>query len=111
MRLNSYSGSVPQRNRRAQSVIALAITIALTLADATFARAAAPNPAEIVALQSANLEAPLVAGRSSTILVSAHIADGWHINSDKPIGAYAIPTRLAVTAPAQVSVGAVVYPE
>jgi thioredoxin:protein disulfide reductase len=92
-------------------VIALAITIAMTLADATFARAAAPNPADIVALQSANLEAPLVAGRSSTILVSAHIADGWHINSDKPIGAYATPTRLAVTPPAQVSVGAVVYPE
>lgn len=112
MRLNPPGGSAPQPNRRARSVVALALSaIALTLASALSARAAAPNPADIVALQSATLEAPLIAGRSSTIAVTALIADGWHINSDKPIGDYAIPTRLNVTPPAEVAVGAVVYPE
>lgn len=86
------------------------IAIALTIAGTGSAGAAAPRAADIVAIQSATLEAPLAAGRSSTVVVTARIADGWHINSNNPVGSYAIATRLVVTPPAQVSVGAIAYP-
>lgn len=87
----------------------------LTFLLASGARAATPDPSSqdpssIVTLQSAQLETPLAAGQRSTLVVSARIADGWHINSDHPIGDYYIPTRLEVTPPAHVGTGAIAYP-
>jgi thioredoxin:protein disulfide reductase len=72
--------------------------------------AAAADTPSIVTIQSAKVEPPLTAGHRSTLVVSARIADGWHINSDRPIGQYYIPTRLAVMPPAHVDAGAMAYP-
>jgi thioredoxin:protein disulfide reductase len=97
------------RRHPARSAAALAIlTIALTFVPAIGA-AAADTPS-IVTIQSAKVEPSLTASHRSTLVVSARIADGWHINSDRPIGEYYIPTRLAVTPPAHVEAGAIGYP-
>jgi thioredoxin:protein disulfide reductase len=99
------------RRHPARSAAALAILIiALTFVPAIGAAAAAADTPSIVTIQSAKAEPPLTAGHRSTLVVSARIADGWHINSDRPIGQYYIPTRLAVTAPAHVDAGAIAYP-
>jgi thiol:disulfide interchange protein DsbD len=111
MRFSLGSGATPHSNHERRFAAMLAVlTIVLMLVGSSVG-AAAPNPAEIVALQSVKLESPLGAGRGSAIVVDARIADGWHINSNHPIGDYAIPTRIEVTPPPQVSVGALVYPE
>ncbi|HEY1851775.1 MAG TPA: cytochrome c biogenesis protein CcdA [Candidatus Binataceae bacterium] len=116
-RPNSHHGGAQYAVYRARfgatiGLFAIALfTIALILARAGAVHAAQQNPADIVALQSAQLERPLTAGQSSVAVVTARIADGWHINSNRPIGNYAIPTRIEVTPPADTTVGAIAYPE
>ena len=95
---------------RRAATLAIVVVAILTLARALPALAATPNPASIVAIQSAAFETPLTAGHSSTLVVTAHLADGWHINSDRPLADYYIPTRLVVSAPPHVTVDAIVYP-
>ncbi|MBF6560997.1 MAG: thioredoxin fold domain-containing protein [Candidatus Binataceae bacterium] len=88
-----------------------AIVVALALLiRAPRAAAAPPDSASVVTLEAATLDHPLHAGASALLHVGARIADGWHINSDRPIGAYYIATRLSVTPPTSVTAGAVSYP-
>ncbi len=68
------------------------------------------DPASIVSIQSAALAQPLMAGDASQLIVTLHIRSGWHINSDRPLGEYYIPTRLTVATPPGVSAGVVTYP-
>jgi thioredoxin:protein disulfide reductase len=87
------------------------IVVVLTLARANSAIGATPNPTAIVTIASTRLETPLAAGHVSRLIVTARIAEGWHINSDRPLGDYYIPTRLEVTPPAHVAAGAIDYPQ
>lgn len=87
------------------------IVLALMLASADIARSATPKPDGIVTIQSVKLETPLGAGRTVLLDVIARIADGWHINSARPLGDYYIPTRMEITTPAHVTAGAIIYPE
>lgn len=80
------------------------------LGRASLARATPADPAGIVTIQSTSLEAPLTVGQRSTLIVSARIAEGWHINSNRPVGDFYIPTRLTIAPPAHVGVGAIAYP-
>jgi thiol:disulfide interchange protein DsbD len=92
-------------------MLVIVVLVALfVLVRAGSADAAAPNPATIVAIQSAALDSPLSPGRAGLLTVTARIADGWHINSDRPLADYYIPTRLTVSPPAHVTAGAIVYP-
>lgn len=94
-----------------QRAASLTVVVAtLVFVRAATALAAAPNPAAIVALQSAVLETPLAAGRGDSLVITAQVATGWHINSDHPLGDYYVPTRLMVSPPAHVIAGAIVYP-
>ena len=104
--------TTPSRDSlRRAAALALAAAIALVaLVRPGPARADAPNPAAIVVLQAAALDTPLAPGRAARLTVTARIADGWHINSDHPLAAYYIPSRLDVSPPAHVAVGPVVYP-
>ncbi len=106
-------GKVTKRSRYAvrgavwRAIVGVAM---LVLMRAAIALAGPPDPAAIVTIQSAALDSPLAAGRASLLVVTAHIADGWHINSDHPLGHYYIPTRLSVSPPTHVTAGAIVYP-
>jgi thiol:disulfide interchange protein DsbD len=66
-----------------------------------------PNPVTIEMVRLAN---PLSADRANLLYISAHIAEGWHINSNHPSASYYIPTRVSLTAPADVKLGGVIYP-
>ena len=53
----------------------------------------------------------VAAGQSATATLRFRVADGYHINSNKPKSELLIPTELKLEAPAGVRLGAVSYPE
>jgi len=50
-------------------------------------------------------------GSIGYLAVSADIAPGWHINANKPLESYLIPTMLAVEAPPGIEIVKLLYPE
>jgi thiol:disulfide interchange protein DsbD len=51
------------------------------------------------------------AGSTGYIAMTAEVAEGWHLNSNKPLETYLIPTVLDVRAPAGVEIVRILYPE
>ena len=49
-------------------------------------------------------------GRTILAAIVMEIPSGYHVNSNRPLNKYSIPTDLKVEAPKGVTVGAVVYP-
>jgi DsbC/DsbD-like thiol-disulfide interchange protein len=49
-------------------------------------------------------------GRVVQAAIVMDIPEGYHVNSNKPLGKYAIPTLLSVEAPSGIKVGPVSYP-
>lgn len=49
-------------------------------------------------------------GATGYVAVTASIAEGWHINSNKPLDRYLIPSELIVTAPEGIEVARILYP-
>lgn len=49
-------------------------------------------------------------GRIVRAAVVLEVPDGYHINANKPLGKYAIPTTLKIEAPDGVTVGPIVFP-
>ncbi len=65
---------------------------------------------EVVTIDAVALDRPLAAGRTSTLLVTLGILDGWHINSNRPLSEDFIPTQVSMSTPPGVTAGAPVYP-
>lgn len=49
-------------------------------------------------------------GRTIQAAIVMDIPEGFHVNSNRPLGKYAIPTVLKIDAPGGIRVGAVTYP-
>lgn len=49
-------------------------------------------------------------GRTTQAAIVMDIPEGFHVNSNKPLGKYAIPTVLKIDAPGGIRVGPVTYP-
>ncbi len=49
-------------------------------------------------------------GSTGFVAITADIAAGWHINADKPLESYLIPTVLEVNAPAGIEIVRILYP-
>ncbi len=99
------------RNRHARSaaVIAVLVSLVLQLGLAGFPAAIATTP-EVVSIDNLSLDRPLQAGRTSILIVTLGILDGWHINSNHPLSEDFIPTRTALSPPPLVAVGEPAYP-
>jgi hypothetical protein len=52
----------------------------------------------------------VAAGRPTRIRLKFRVADGFHINSNKPTSDLLIPTRVSFSVPTDLSVGKVTYP-
>jgi thiol:disulfide interchange protein DsbD len=89
--------------------VALLFAAAITLTGRARGLEAPPIPDEIVALrvESANYSASQGA---LEVVLAADIADGWHINSNRPKSSSLVPTTLSVAAPAGFEVGDIEYP-
>ena len=57
--------------------------------------------------------APVAVAPGATTRVELHfrVSPGYHINSNKPRSEFLIPTRLKLSPPANLTPGAIVYPE
>jgi thiol:disulfide interchange protein DsbD len=68
-------------------------------------------PGELVQAEASLSLSTFHAGSSGYLALSADIADGWHINSNKPFETYLIPTILEVSAPEGIEIVRILYPE
>ena len=86
----------------------LSILIALIAVPATFQAAPAPDPNIGVKGYYSNDRAQR--GRTIRAAIVIEIPSGYHVNGNRPLNKYSIPTALKIEAPRGVAVGPVVYP-
>jgi thiol:disulfide interchange protein DsbD len=70
-----------------------------------------PEHKQIVTIAGASIDDSLVPGASATLVVTARVKSGWHIQSDRPLDEDFIPTRLALSLPEGLHVKSIRYPK
>ncbi len=88
-------------------VAALAVLAAFAVPRTALAKL---QSAQVVGIAGVALEHPLKPGGAGTLTVKAQVLAGWHINSDRPLSADYIATRLELKLPDGVTAGAIEYP-
>lgn len=74
------------------------------------AEAQVPNPKDIVTLKIYRSASHVVPGKSIDVAVALNIKKDWHINSNRPISDFVIPTKVEFEASRQFRVIETVYP-
>jgi thiol:disulfide interchange protein DsbD len=96
---------------RMRTAIVLAFVTALLAPAATCAQEFGfPGSALVTADMSHSLSV-FHPGSVGYVAITAEIAAGWHINAEKPLESYLIPTVLEVNAPAGIEIVRLLYPE
>ncbi len=92
---------------RLQPWISATIALLLPLGVTAQSEFSSPKPSvEVVKVDSA----PLIKGKASTVTLSFRVAQGFHINSNKPNSELLIPTVLKLSPPTDLSLGNIQYP-
>lgn len=91
-------------------IAALAIMLFIA-ASGSFAQALFPAAEDLVSVKAIASFSKFHPGSTGHVAVTAEIAEGWHINSDKPRDEFLIPTTLEVTAPEGIEIERILYPE
>ena len=89
--------------------IFIALVVVILLSAGVRAESAKSSVGWVTAEPAAPVS--IAAGKSTTATLRFRVADGYHINSNKPKSELLIPTELKLEAPAGVHLGAVSYPE
>src|SRR6267142_992069 len=74
------------------------------------APAPAPGPEPNIGVNGYYANDKAQRGRTVQAAIVIDIPGGYHVNANRPLGKYAIPTALKIEAPRGVTVGAVSYP-
>ncbi len=96
------------KNRFVNRVFIAAALIVLVLMPSTFHAAPAPDPNISVKGYYSNDKAQR--GRVVRAAIVIEIPAGYHVNANRPLGKYAIPTTLKIEAPKGVTVGPIAFP-
>lgn len=88
----------------------LAITTALFLVPANVFIAAAPQSAPNIPVTGALSPNKIARGRTAQGTIVMDVPSGYHVNSNRPLERFLIPTQLTIEAPGGVRVGPVTYP-
>ena len=88
----------------------LFLTITLLLTPASFYATALPQSAPNIAVNGYVSGDTVRRGRSAQAVVVMEIPAGYHVNSNRPLEKFLIPTQLQIEAPPGVKVSAVSYP-
>ncbi|MFA4947207.1 MAG: cytochrome c biogenesis protein CcdA [Candidatus Krumholzibacteriia bacterium] len=94
-----------------RALIALAFVATLLAPDAGNARGFGFSGGALVTADMGHSLSVFHPGSVGYIAITADIAAGWHINADKPLESYLIPTVLEVSAPAGIEIVRLLYPE
>ena len=88
----------------------LFLAITLLVSSASFYATALPQSAPNIAVNGSVSSDSVRRGSSARAVVVMEIPAGYHVNSNRPLEKFLIPTQLQVEAPAGVKVSAVSYP-
>jgi len=77
-------------------------------ATASHVRAVAPQPN--IDIKGSYSSANVHRGRLIRATIVMDIPGGYHVNANRPLGKYAIPTTIKIEAPQGVVVGSIIYP-
>ena len=72
--------------------------------------AAAPAPEPNISVKGYYATDKAQRGRTVQAAIVMEIPSGYHVNANRPLGKYAIPTSLKIEAPKGVTIGAISYP-
>jgi DsbC/DsbD-like thiol-disulfide interchange protein len=87
------------------------LTIALLFIPVNFYAGPKPRPAQAnIGLNGFFATDKAQRGRTVQAAVVIDIPSGYHVNGNKPLGKYAIPTVLRIEAPGGIKIGPVMYP-
>lgn len=96
------------KNQRISRTFVVAALIAFSLIPATFG--AAPSPEPNISVKGYYSSNKVQRGRTVRAAIVMEIPAGYHVNANRPLGKYAIPTTLKIDAPKGVTVGPVSFP-
>ena len=99
---------IDMRNKIATRVFVGVTLFALILMPSAFHAAPAPDPNISVKGYYANDKAQR--GRVVRAAIVIEIPAGYHVNANRPLGKYAIPTTVKIEAPKGVTVGPISFP-
>jgi thiol:disulfide interchange protein DsbD len=99
------------RYYRMRAALAAAFLALLLLPSADSGQGIVFPPGGLVTANMSHSLSVFHAGSTGYIAITAEVAEGWHLNSNKPLETYLIPTVLEVRAPAGVEVVRILYPE
>lgn len=88
----------------------LFLTITLLVSSASFYAIAQPQSPPNISVNGYVSGDSVRRGRSAQAVVVMEIPSGFHVNSNRPLEKFLIPTQLQIEAPAGVKVSAVSYP-
>jgi DsbC/DsbD-like thiol-disulfide interchange protein len=77
---------------------------------ASFRAAPVPEPDPTIGVKGYYANDKAHRGRTVQAAIVLEIPSGYHVNANRPLGKYAIPTTLKIEAPRGVTVGPVTYP-
>ena len=81
-----------------------------TLVSLPVAFHAAPLPEPNIGVNGYYAHDKAQRGRTLQAAIVMEIPGGYHVNANRPLGKYAIPTSLKIDAPRGVNIGPVIYP-
>ncbi len=96
------------RNKLTNRIFIGTALVAFILIPSSFAAAPSPEPNINIKGYYANDKAPR--GRVVRAAIVIEIPTGYHVNANRPLGKYAIPTTVKIEAPKGVSVGPISFP-
>jgi thiol:disulfide interchange protein DsbD len=95
----------------AGALIALAFALALFAPGAGIAQGFGFSGGALVTADMNHSLSVFHPGSVGYIAITADISEGWHINAEKPLESYLIPTVLEVSAPEGIEIVRLLYPE
>ena len=97
--------------RRAAAAAVFFATILFTIASGTMGQDLFLSTEGLVTADMTHSLSVFHPGSTGYLAIRARIAAGWHINANKPLDSYLIPTELVIEAPAGFEVTRILYPE
>jgi thioredoxin:protein disulfide reductase len=97
--------------KRLQLILAVSALVAVSGAAVNAQEtSAAQSAASVVKAKTLVSQDPVARGSGFQVAVAIEIANGYHMNSHKPLDSYLIPTTLTPQAPAGITVAETIYP-
>jgi len=97
-----------------KSIIQLLLLVAVAVIPQNFLAKTAPTPAAApqptIHFKGYYANDKAQKGRVVRAAVVLEVPDGYHVNANKPLGKYAIPTTVNIEAPKGVTVGPIAFP-